>query len=169
MHPTVACRSSYSSQFSCLTLSQARVCSSSLVQGLSSCSSLRRSYSSTRSKTKVSLVRGFTTRGGVDSGSSKACTCCSVSSITAASLPSSYRIGITRSTRSKSARLLSQVSASGCCRVRVQPLPSNHKAHLHRPHRCAEHGENLHAAGLRCSDSFCGRRPLAREWSVHDE
>src|SRR5437870_3971894 len=81
-------KSSYSSQSSCLTVSQARACSSSLVQELSSYSSLRRSYSSTRSKTKVSLVRGFTTRGGVDSGSSRACTCCSVSSITAASLPS---------------------------------------------------------------------------------
>src|SRR5207249_10647267 len=82
-------KSSYSSQSSRLTVSQARACSSSLVQGLSSYSRLRRSYSSTRSKTKVSLVRGFTTRGGVDSGCSKACTCCSVSSITAASLPSS--------------------------------------------------------------------------------
>src|SRR5207237_5956159 len=36
-------RSSYSSQSSCLTLSQATACSSSLVQGLSSYSSLRRS------------------------------------------------------------------------------------------------------------------------------
>src|SRR5205807_9216608 len=75
-------RSSYSSQSSCLTLSQARASSSSLVQGLSSySSSLRRSYSSTRSRTKISLVRGFTTRGRVASACSNACTCCSVSSI----------------------------------------------------------------------------------------
>src|SRR5207249_3837629 len=84
-------KSSYSSQSSCLTLSQARACSSSLVQGLSSYSSLRRSYSSTRSKTKVSLVRGFTMRGGVDSGCSRVCACCSLSSITTASHSASAR------------------------------------------------------------------------------
>src|SRR5439155_15191163 len=74
-------RSSYSSQSSCLSLSQARACNSSLVHGLSSYSSLRRSYSSTRSKTKVSFVRGLTTRGGLASEASIAPICSSVSSI----------------------------------------------------------------------------------------
>src|SRR5947199_10600516 len=85
--------SSYSSQPLCSPVSQASAWSSSRVQGLSSYScSFRRSYSSTRSKTNVSFVRGFTTRGGVASGFSNACICCSVSSIMAASFPESYHV-----------------------------------------------------------------------------
>src|SRR5207247_2430166 len=77
---------SISSHPACLPASQARACNSSLVHGLSSYScSLRRSYSSTRSRTNVSLVRGFTMRGGLASGCSRACACCSVNSIIAAS------------------------------------------------------------------------------------